>query len=431
MITQKLEVGEISSQMFMTLVLDAIHMREYNLAKTKAKVADWKMQIDCEADNEVVLYYLQLIGDVDMTMKVSFKYQSSYIHINNKYFIDFRGKRRVGNEDEIEATLSKLLDEETEGLIKFLTKNIMKEFLLFTKMISCFPYMFNTITCLNVSTGKVEPIHLSSYYDILTLEKYEIQDLEIERLGTHTMVYSEENDICIANSKNRNGYGNIYTLSADKITELKPTRVETTWIPICAIEKRTNLPLNKIIVLQDAQNAESQPEYLYMSTKGIFYNGEIVTATIGYYEDRLIIYKDGNVLITACTLDTGTVAIAHCIGDSETIKEYNIKALEEISEANNIESLQPFTSQLAELADDVIFDGSKFLPFHDNWEQPTKQQNKNKQDESKQDESKQNESKQDESQQDESQQNESQQNQKPKAWQILLLIIAVLLWLLW
>ncbi|MBR6813390.1 MAG: hypothetical protein IKM50_02465 [Tidjanibacter sp.] len=415
--------------MFMALVLDAIHMREYNLAKTKADVADWKMQIDCEAENKVVLYYLQTMGDVDMTMKFSFKYQSGYIHINNKYFIDFRGNRRVGNEDKMEATLSKLTDAETNGLIEFLTKNIMKEFLLFTKMISCFPYMFNTITCLNVSTGKVEPIHLSSYYDILTLEKYKIQDLEIERLGNHTMVYSDKDDTCLVNSKNRNGYGNIYTLSADKITELKPTRVETTWIPICAIEKRTNLPLNKIIVLQDAQNAESQPEYLYMSTKGVFYNGEIVSATIGY-EDRIIIYKDGNVLITACTLDTGTVAIAHCVGDSDTIKEYNIKALEEISEANNIESLQPFTSQLAELADDVIFDGSKFLPFNDNWDklvkkQPTKQQNKDKQEESKQGESQQNESKQDESQQD-----ESKQNQKPKAWQIILLIIALLLLLL-
>lgn len=429
MITQKLEVGEISSQMFMSLVLDTIYTQERRIAKSESSKRNWQMEIKCEAEHKVLVTYKLQEPYYTTFCQVYFQFYSGYIHIKNGYCIEFKDNIRVEAELEkkIAKTFSEMIDLETNMLIDLLTKNIMKDLHLFHNIINCFPYMFNFVTCLNVDKGKVENIRLSQYYDILTSEKIvTFGNTFIQRYEDHGIVYSEERGECIASSLNRNEYGNVYTLSADKITELKPTRVQTTWIPICAIERRTNLPLNKIIVLQDAQNAESQPEYLYMSTKGIFYNGEIVSATIGYYEDRLIIYKDGNVLITACTLDTGTVAIAHCVGDSETIKEYNIKALEEISEANNIESLQPFTSQLAELADDVIFDGSKFLPFNENWDklvkkQPTKQQNKNKQDESKQDESK----------QDESQQDESQQNQKPKAWQIILLIIAVLLWLLW
>lgn len=422
MITQKLEVGEISSQMFMTLVLDTIYTQERSIAKSESSKRNWQMEIKCEAEHKVLVTYKLQEPYYTTFCQVYFQFYSGYIHIKNGYCIEFKDNIRVEAEleEKIAKTVSELIDLETNMLIDLLTKNIMKNLLLFHNIINCFPYMFNFVTCLNVGKGKVENIRLSQYYDILTSEKIvTFGNTFIQRYEDHGIVYSKEKGECIASSLNRNEYGNVYTLSSDKITELKPTGIETTWIPICAIEKRTNLPLNKIIVLQDAQNAESQPEYLYMSTKGIFYNGEIVSATIGY-EDRLIIYKDGNVLITACTLDTGTVAIAHCVGDSETIKEYNIKALEEISEANNIESLQPFTSQLAELADDVIFDGSKFLPFHENWDklvkkQPTKQQNKNKQDESKQDES---------------QQDESQQNQKPKAWQIILLIIAVLLWLL-
>lgn len=427
MITQKLEVGEISSQMFMSLVLDAIHTQERWMAKSESNKREWQMEIKCEAEHKVLVTYKLQEPYYTAFCQVYFQFYSGYIHIKNGYCIEFKDGIRVEAEleEKIAKTFSKMIDLETNMLIDHLTRNIMKNLLSFHNIINCFPYMFNFVTCLNVDKGKVENIRLSQYYDILTSEKIvTFGNTFIQRYEDHGIVYSKEEGACIASSLNRNEYGNVYTLSADKITELKPTGVQTTWIPICAIEKRTNLPLNKIIVLQDAQNAESQPEYLYMSTKGVFYNGEIVSATIGY-KDRLIIYKDGNVLITACTLDTGTVAIAHCVGDSETIKEYNIKALEEISEANNIESLQPFTSQLAELADDVIFDGSKFLPFNDNWDklvkkQPTKQQNKDKQEESKQEESK----------QDESQQDESKQNQKPKAWQIILLIIAVLLWLL-
>lgn len=422
MITQKLEVGEISSQMFMALVLDTIYTQERWMAKSESNKREWQMEIKCEAEHKVLVTYKLQEPYYTAFCQVYFQFYSGYIHIKNGYCIKFKDGIRVEAEleEKIAKTFSKMIDLETNMLIDHLTKNIMKNLLSFHNIINCFPYMFNFVTCLNVDKGKVENIRLSQYYDILTSEKIvTFGNTFIPRYEDHGIVYSKEEGACIASSLNRNEYGNVCTLSADKITELKPTGVGITWIPICAIEKRTNLPLNKIIVLQDAQNAESQPEYLYMSTKGVFYNGEIVSATIGY-EDRLIIYKDGNVLITACTLDTGTVAIAHCVGDSETIKEYNIKALEEISEANNIESLQPFTSQLAELADDVIFDGSKFLPFNDNWDklvkkQPTKQQNKDKQDESKQDKSK---------------QDESQQNQKPKAWQIILIIIAVLLWLL-
>ena len=367
MAIQKLEVGEISNKVFMLLVLDSIHSYELGIKKSevsKELYSNMQISIAGRAENDIVLYYLESGKNFDYVFEISFTYKYNHIYVDGKYYLDFKEVFEDEQEKKIEENISKELEMLIEQNMSVLSRKIMKGLQMYEDMVNCFPYMFNDVTCLNENTRKIETVRLSPYYDVLPPNRLATYDAAINRLEEHKMVYSEEKNKCIAQSFNRNGYGNFYMLSAEAIVEQKPTGAITVWTPIPAIESSANLPLNKILVLKDAENADSKPEYLYMSTKGVFYNSEVVAATISRNEIYELLYAEEDKSLAIGMLESGKVGVRCKSGDVETVKEYNIEAVVERSEANNIESLQPFTSQLAVLSDAKIYDGTVFEPFN-------------------------------------------------------------------
>ena len=369
MAMQKLEVGEISNKLFMLLVLNSIHESESLLkdGESEASYSNCQLSIQGIAENEIKVYIINNDEITNSVFEVSFAYNFNHICIDYKYYLEFKGYLGAEQEAELKKIISDGLVLQVDVFMSSLSGNIMKKLRNYENAVDCFPYMFNNVTCLNVNTGKIETIRLTPYYDILTPERSAIYGAAINRMEDHWIVYDEEKNRCLAKSFNRNGYGSIYDLSAVEIVESKPTGAKTMWIPIPAIEISAGLPLNVVFVLRDVENVDSNPDYLYMSTKGVFYNGEVTVATINQNDNYEILYVgDGKSLVIG-RLESGKVrkVRVRCkSGETEIVKVYNIEATVERSEAINIESLQPFTSQLAVLSDAEIYDGTIFEPFN-------------------------------------------------------------------
>ena len=362
MAIQKIEVGEMPNKLFMLMVIDLVN----GLVKKTNGDDGWKLSISSPAENEVEVCHI-CQGDedtvCDQILQILISYKFNHIYIDGKWGVEYNRLVRREQKEVIENGTAKLLDFWVEVYLERISKLIMKGLMEYVNMIDVFPYVFNDITCLNTNTGKVETIRLSPYFDILTPARLETYDAAIDYGGTHCIIYHEERNQCVAKSLNKNDYGNIYTLSATKIAELKPTGQKTIWIPMPAIEQMTSLPLNKILVLKDADNADSAYDYMYLSTKGIFYNGEVIASTLSLKDDA-ILYVDTDKSFAVCVLESGKVSIACMSGEAKTGKEYNIEAVVDRSEINTIASLQPFASQLAALSDTAICDGTKFEPFN-------------------------------------------------------------------
>lgn len=367
MIPKRIEVGNISNQLFILLTLDAIHGIDWELKKKEGSRDRFggKMSIDIMSENEILLRYIDMKKQWDITSKISFTYKQDYIYIDGESIIEY--KVYVSDDelvDKLEQNADEIVRAEVNMLVTGISQRIMKIMAEYQNILNVFPYMFNEVTCLNVNTNQVETICLSPHYDILTPSRKSNYDGTIRRLESRFMVFDDERNLCRAKAFNRYDLGSLYTLSATLIEEVKHTGEKTTWIPLPAIEQETNLALNKVFVLKDAENAESANVYMYLSTKGFFYKGEILTATLNL-KDNLILYTGIDKSYAIGIVETGELAILCVSGDVKTAKKYNIEAVLNRTEVNNIESLQPFANLITALTDATICDGSQFKPLNE------------------------------------------------------------------
>ena len=362
MVPQRIEVGNITNQLYMMLTLDAIHTQD--LAFQKCEDAkdniNGKMSIYIKSEKEILLCYIDISENWDMISKISITYNQDYIYVDGESDIDYKTYTPGDVVDEIEQHADKMLRFYVKSIVDGVHHNI-KQMTEFLKMLKSFPYMFNEVTCLNVNTNQVETIRLSPHYDMLTPDRMSSYDGTIRRLESRSMIYDEKKNRCLVKAYNRYDYGILYTLSATLIEEIKHTGEKITWIPLPAIERETNISLNKVLVLKDAENAESANVYMYLSTKGFFYKGEILTATLNLKEN-LILYTGIDKSYAIGIVETGELAVLCVSGDVKTASKYNIEAVLDRAEANNIEDLQPYTNLLAALADVAICDGNRFRP---------------------------------------------------------------------
>ncbi|MBO7283207.1 MAG: hypothetical protein J6U73_07430 [Alistipes sp.] len=366
MAIKKIEVGDISNSVFQLLVLDAIHTVEIGHKATGTMLDGWQISVNLSTENQFVISYLNRTEHTSDILQYTISYQSKYIHIDSEYGVDFLDVFTEESENKYEQCLVKLFETEKDLIEGEISKKIMSQRLLdYIKIENTFPYLFNNITCLNVNSGQIETIRLSPYYDIITPDRLANYDGLIYRKESHALIYSEKKGACLAESLNQHGYGSVCTLSKTMIEEILPTGQKTTWIPLPAIEEITNVSLNKMLVLKDAENADSADVYLYLSTKGLFYKGEIVVTPMSIKKDA-IVYDGVDKSFAITTLETGELAVLCLSGETKIAKKYNVKSVINPGDINNIASLQPFADLLTALSDTEICDGTKFESFGKN-----------------------------------------------------------------
>ena len=426
----KIEIADISNNVFFLLVLETIHSFESSLKKkgmSKTVIENVRLSIKGYAENKLILYYITETENMTIVERISFVYQSNNIQIEGSYKVDLICD--YDDEDQIEDAVCGRLNTTINIMVRDLTARIKVGLQEYTNMANCIPYMFNKITCLNVESGKIETIRLTPYYNILNPDRLETYDYSIGRLETHHMVYDNSRNKCLATSFNKYEYGNVYEMSPYKIEEITSAKKKTTWIPINAIEQVSKLPLNKILVLKDTENADADLEYMFLSTKGIFLRGEVFAYTLKINNSDVIIYAGANKQFEITFHEAGQIEINYTTGETQINNRYNIEKVLDKQEAYNIESLKPYTVQLVTLRDMKIFDGTYFEPIDcssDNNKTSNRDNNKtsnhNNNKTSNRDNNK-------TSNRNNQPKHQSKEEQKTKIWPIILLIIAFLLWL--
>ena len=408
----KIEIADISNNVFFLLVLETIHSFESELKKTEKSeiVTEYgRLSIEGCAENELILYYITETEAMTIVERISFVYQSNNIQIEGSYKVDLICD--YDDEDQIEDAVRGRINTTMNIMVRDLTARIKVGLQEYTNMANCIPYMFNKITCLNVESGKIETIRLTPYYNILNPDRLETYDASIGRLETHHMVYSDSRNECLATSFNKYEYGNVYEMSPYKIEEITSAKKKTTWIPINAIEQISTLPLNKIVVLKDTENTDSDLEYMFLSTKGIFLRGEVFAYTLKINNNDVVIYAGANKQYEITIHEAEQIEINYTTGETQISNRYNIEKVLDKQDAYNIESLKPYTAQLVTLRDMKIFDGTYFEPID-----CSSDNNKNNKDNNSNNSNNSNEG--------------SVGSFIAAKWPIILLIIAFLLWLL-
>ena len=332
------------------------------------KMRDFELCIDILSETEVNVRYIRTASSFDSEELVSFNYKDGFIFIDGNWEIVYHKYISIDDRDGIEENAGKLLSEEIK-LLELFTVLEIKRLSYHYDIANCYPYGFNRISCINTTTGVIENVRLSPYYNILNDSKQANYNC-IGRYQKHGIVYDKERNRCIAVAQDRHGLGPAYELSSTYMTNATE---ETTWIPICSLEQSTQLPFNKFVYLKDIENQEIDTNaIIYLSAKGMLYNGNAMLATlaipdlenIGTSQRISIKYQTDDASFEISMLETGELAIEQTDADNnKTTKKYIVEKTIAKEKVSDHPELSLLSSKVSILSEGKIYDGTQFEPM--------------------------------------------------------------------
>ena len=370
--TNQLKVGEISNKSFQLLVIDAVHKYEYSLSREddsnyKKAIQKEDLYIDIVTETEIIVNYKYDRKSFGILKVLNIKYRDDIILINSEWNCTYYTYVPNKTSKEIEN----LIDEDTQTLtndiIEIITENIL-DITSFIRILDLYPYGFNKVTCLNKNTGVIEDIRLTPYYTLLR-DDDSVRYNTIGRLEGHFILAGSENKAVFTRAKDKHGLGSDCALGNLHLQYFLNNN-ETIWVSICGIEKETKIPFNRILCLKDVNEDNlASTTYMYLSTKGSFYDGKVFPTTLNIQEsdnneELSIVYKSDDSAIILRTLTTGEIEVEHI--DSNENKKTKIYSIEKVIKKEDLKNSAENTSifnKIDLLGDNNINDGTMFNPI--------------------------------------------------------------------
>ena len=369
----KLEVGEISSQIFLSLVVRAINESERHFGdneETSEALRDDDFFIDIISAKEVNVCYMHNADALTGAVLIRISLQYGHISIQGEWGIEYHKYLSIDDRNNYEALYEELLNS-TARLLETCIADEIKMLKHHYDIVKTFPYGFNKVTCINNTTGAIEDVRLSPYYNVLDKNKQAIYKT-IGRCQNHGIVYVEEYGYCSAKALDRHGLGAMYRLSSTYLSMLTSTGY-LLWIPVCSLEQSTKLPFNKFVCLKSVKEQGSDSAIvIYLSSKGILYNDNVIQSTPIFpnpiefetSQNVTVKYQTNNTEYVLRVLETGEISIEQTDTDNnKTTNIYNIEKIVEREEINNHSDLLPFSDKISNLVEGQICDGSQFEPI--------------------------------------------------------------------
>lgn len=301
-------------------------------------------------------------------IRISLQY--GYISIQGEWGVEFYKYVSIDDRRNYEA----LCEEQLNSTTHLLEMRIADEIKLLNHhydIVKTFLYGFNKVTCINTTTGTIEDVRLSPYYNVLNKNKQATYNA-IGRCQNHGIVYVEEYGYCSAKALDRHGLGAMYRLSSTYLSMLTSTGY-LLWIPVCSLEQSTKLPFNKFVCLKSVKEQESDSAIvIYLSSKGILYNNNVIQSTPTFpnpiefetSQNVAVKYQTNNTEYVVRMLETREISIEQTDTDNnKTTNIYNIEKIVERGEISNHSDLLPFSYKISILAEGQIYDGSQFEPI--------------------------------------------------------------------
>lgn len=367
-----LEVGQISTPIFLSLVVRAINEVECYMGgdeKARNLIRDDEFFIDVISAKEVNVCYIYNSDAITRAELIRIILQDEYICIQGEWGVKYHKYLSIDDRKNYEA----LCDEQLNSSARLLETHIADEIKMLKHhydIVNTYPYGFNKVTCINNTTGTIEDIRLSPYYNVLNKNKQAIYNT-IERGQEHGIVHVEEYGYCSAKAHDRHGLGAMYRLSSTYLSMLTSTE-HLMWIPVCSLDQSTKLPFNKFVCLKSKGQESDSAIVIYLSSKGILYNNNVIQSTPTFpnpiefetSQNVAVKYQTNNTMYVVKMLETGEISIEQTDTDNnKTTNIYNVEEIVERGEISNHSDLQPFSYKISILTEGQIYDGSQFEPI--------------------------------------------------------------------
>ena len=362
----------MSTQVFLSLVVAAINKVERDMGgreDARDVFSDAEFFIDIISAKEVNVCYILNADACANAWLLRIGLQDGYISIQGEWGIEYHKYVSIDSRNELEASCEELLNSGA-NLLETNIANEIKLLKYHYDIVKTFPYGFNKVTCINNTTGTIEDVRLSPYYNVLNKNKQAIYNT-IKRGRDHGIVNMEEYGYCSAKAMDRHGLGPMYRLSSTYLSMLTSTEY-LMWIPVCSLEQSTKLPFNKFVCLKSMGQESDSAIVIYLSYKGILYNDNVIQSTPTFpnpiefetSQNVAVKYQTNNTEYVVRMLETGEISIEQTDTDNnKTTNIYNIEKIVEKGEIINHSDLLPFFDRISILAEGQIYDGSQFEPI--------------------------------------------------------------------